>query len=448
MTKIRQALSLLFSIVLLSTHFNVLGQANPLLPLADQQSAKIEQIQNNPQITADAAFKLLSEWNSFPSLKITGKDFTWFYNDEVFGNVPIRVYIPGNYRSDKKSPCILMLHGAASRSRFADIDSLNKGDDLYDVFKSLMNEGYIIVRPIADRSKKFDWVVNKSGDQPNLTFKTLNNALNALKRVLNIDDNKIFAFGHSDGADGATGLSVYDPRAFAGIIAYNSMLTNIFARDFYIRNTFNRCFYVVHSDLDDLRPILQTRAIINALKSNGDRIFYKEYIGYTHQDKHLEIDRPRVVSFMHQTKRDAFRSEIWWETNSLVYNVCDWLAVTKLNGELPAADWYQPFNIRAFDKTTNTFSDRFYYGKVFPSNAIQATYTNNTFNIQTSRIAELEVKISPLMVDLRKPVSISVNGKEVYNGIVIADKQYLINSFKTNFDRQALWVNSIQIAVN
>lgn len=237
-----QTLSFLLVVILLGAHLRVSGQAKPLLPLADQQSGKISQVQADTKITADAAFKLLTDWNNYPELKVTGKDYTWFYQDATFGKVPMRVYIPTNYRNNKKSPCILMLHGAEGGVRFGDIDSLNKADDLYDVFKSLMDEGYIIIRPVADRSKKFDWAVNKWRDQPNLTYQAINNMLISLKRVLNIDDNKVFAFGHSDGSDGATGLGVYDPRPYAGIIAYNSMLTNIFAHDFYIRNIVDRPF--------------------------------------------------------------------------------------------------------------------------------------------------------------------------------------------------------------
>ena len=56
--------------------------------------------------------------------------------------------------------------------------------------------------------------------------------------------------------------------------------------------------------------------------------------------------------------------------------------------------------------------------------AIKAVYANNTFTIQASRVGSVEVKISPLMVDMSKPVRISVNGKELYNGLVITNKEY------------------------
>jgi len=448
MTNIRQAFSFLLFGVLLFADFVVCGQSLSLLPLTDGQSAKIEQIRNDPKINADAAFKLLNQLNDYPDLKAVGKDYKWFYNDATFGKVPMRVYIPANYRHDKKSPCILMLHGAAGQNTFSDIDSLNKGDDLYDVFKSLTNEGYIIIRPIADGSKNFDWVVNKFGNQSNLTYQTLNAMLISLKHVLNIDDSRVFAFGHSDGSDGATGLGVYNPDPYAGIVAYNSMLTNIFAHDFYIRNMANRSLYAVHSDLDDLRPMLQTREIINALKKDGGAILYEEYLGYTHQDKHLDLDRPRVVDFMRQTERNAFQKKIEWETNSLTYNTCDWLTITKLNTDAQPVAWYQPFNIQSYDKRAKTFLDRPYYGGILPAAAVKATYANNVFNIQTSRVVWLEVKISPQMVDMSKPVVVNLNGKEVYKGFATADKQYLLNNFKTTFDRQALWVNAIKLPVN
>ncbi len=115
---------------------------------------------------------------------------------------------------------------------------------------------------------------------------------------MNIDDNKIFALGHSDGSDGAFALEVYKPSLFAGFIVYNSMLTTIFGHDTYLRNTLNRPLYLVHSSLDDLRPIEQTRLIVKILDSLNSPVLCKEYIGYQHYDKHLPIDLPYSYQWM------------------------------------------------------------------------------------------------------------------------------------------------------
>jgi predicted peptidase len=235
----------------------------------------IDQIQANSAINADSAFNILSNWSAYPVIEQTGKDYMFYYTDPFYGLVPVRVYIPSSYKNKQKFPCILMLHGATGGSKFTDIDTVKKFDDDI-IFSTVKKQQYIIIRPVADRSKNFNWSVNKRSftnkNAPNLTYKTLTSILVEIKKVLDIDDNKTFALGHSDGSDGAIGFAVYNPNPFAGIVAYNSMMDNIFARDFYIRNIINSPLYIVHSDLDKLRPIQKTRIIADSLKKIDDKI--------------------------------------------------------------------------------------------------------------------------------------------------------------------------------
>ncbi len=51
------------------------------------------------------------------------------------------------------------------------------------------------------------------------------------------------------------------------------------------------------------------------------------------------------------------------------------------------------------------------------------------------------------MVDMKKPVQVIINGKPAFDKKVIADKDFLLNSFKSNYDRASLWVTSIKLKV-
>jgi predicted esterase len=364
----------------------------------------------------------------------------------------MHVFIPSAYNNAQKSPCILMLHGAVGQSKFSDIDSTAAADEdiMFDVLKK---QNYIIIRPLGDRSKKFDWVVNRFGtwtqQQPNLTYKTLAAALQSLKKVLNIDDNRVFTFGHSDGSDGAVGLAIYTPDAFAGVLGYNSMLANLVTNDYFIKNTVNKPLYLVHSDRDDLRPMQMTRDVVNKLKATGSNISYKEYVGYEHYDKHLTIDMPAAVKFINGTKRNPYPAKVEWTTAyDTIYNACDWLKITKIDTLRSRAEWDTLFNTNSFDKINKRYYNYGYYRYEKKYGAVKATYAANVFNIQTSRVAGVEIKISSAMVDLNEPVIVKLNGRQVFREKVKADKAYLLNSFKQNADREALWINHIQVQVN
>jgi predicted esterase len=411
----------------------------------------MDHINENDKIDADSTFKLLSNWSNYPTVNVTGRDYIYYYSDPAFGKIPMHVYIPASYKNTQKNACILLLHGAVGQSHFSDIDSLNNFDD--DIFyNTLKTRNYIVIRPIADKAKDFNWASNKyNGSEaysPNLTFKCLTNILLSLKKILNIDDSKVFVFGHSDGADGAIGLGVYSPNIFAAIIAYNSMLNNLFARDFFIRNVQNRPLYIVHSDLDDLRPIQQTRVMIDSLLKFDSSILYKEYNGYQHFDKHLEKDLPYACVFIKSISRNPFRSYIYWETEKdSPYNTIDWIKVDTLNIALPLASWHTSLNFKSYDKRNKQWMDFSYYNRLNKSGAVKATYNNNTFNVETSGVEQIELLISPVMVNLEEPVVVILNGKQEFKDKVKMDKGFIIDGFKKTFDREAIWVNSIKVKV-
>ena len=411
----------------------------------------LQEISINKSINADSAWSLLTTFNVYPV--ITEKEFIFFYHDSIFGQVPVRVFIPENYSNTIKSPLVLSLHGAAGQSRFSNVDTATMTykiagrDYTHDIFYEYLGEhGFIVVRPLADVTKKFSWSSNRF-NSPNPTFNTLTDIIVRLKGFLNIDDSRVYAFGHSDGSDGAFGLDVYKPSLFSGFVGYNSMLTHI-RGEVHLRNLINKPFYLVHSDLDDIRPIQQTRLQIKTLDSLKAPVLYKEYIGYRHEDKHLQIDRPYSLIFLQSTSRNPFPKEIYWETYNTSFNQCDWLRIVLLDTlQEKKAEWQKDLNSNSYNKITKEFINEPYYRNKSRSGAVKAYYHNNHFSIETSRVKEIELLISPVMVNLQNPVKVTVNGKEVFNKKINADKAFVLESFKTNFDRQALPVTSIKLSI-
>lgn len=285
-----------------------------------------------------------------------------------------------------------------------------------------------------------------AGSDINLTYRCIVNALIRLKKVFNIDDNKVFAFGHSDGADGAFGLEVFQPTLFAGFILYNSMLTNLKATNIYPANMQNCPTYIVHSDLDDLRPVQQTTAIIDTVRQLGARIDYKVYNGYRHFDNHLKIDLPLANKFIRQTTRNPFPSSIYWEASNAVDNRCFWIKVDSFDLDKPQAKWQQEVNVKAFRKPTKTWTNFNYY-QTTPGYIVKASYANNSFTVDCSKVLKFEILISDKMVDLDQNVSITVNGKLVYNKKVRPNKQFILSSFDQTADRASIWVNAVKLAV-
>lgn len=119
----------------------------------------------------------------------------------------------------------------------------------------------------------------------------------------------------------------------------------------------------------------------------------------------------------------------------------------QLDTTVANASWHTELNTITYNKRDKVYMDFPYYD-LNKSAVIKAYYNNNVFEIKTSRIKEIEILISPIMVNLQNPVIVKVNGKEVFNKTVTADKVFLLKNFTSSFDRKALWVTSIKVKTN
>jgi hypothetical protein len=225
------------------------------------------------------------------------------------------------------------------------------------------------------------------------------------------------------------------------------MLNNIFDATIFLRNMQNRPFYIVHSTLDDLRPVEQARVIIDSIKQFDKNIIYKEFYGYKHFDKHLQIDMPSSDTFMHNTVRNPFAKEVYWESNNARENGFDWITVDSFDLNMPKAPWQNYINVKAYDKINKRWFG-FPYFQESEGYAIKGTYDANIFAIQCARVKQFTLLISDKMVDISRPVEIYVNGVLNYKQKIGIDKRWLSAIFEKNHDRQALWLNKVEITVD
>jgi predicted esterase len=455
---------LLFNFLLLIAQYNQSPNQIEQLPASLIPQA-LQAIKLDNRITADSACRELSRWNTFPSIPATGRQYLFYFRDSLFGQIPFRVYVPETYKNTRRTPLLLLLHGAVGASSFDDAkDYLNPSsavakDDAEDpLFNFLSKKDYIIVRPIADPKMKFDWVINQFGgfgsikpatnNGVNATYKALARMISLIKASFNVDDDRVYAMGHSDGADGTFCLGLMQPGQFGGFVIYNSMLTNLNARNIFLKNLSNISLYAVHSDLDNLRPIQKTREVIREANQILERkIIYKEYNGYQHFDKHLSMDVPYAAAFLDSVRRDSYPSDIYWESDNATDNRYAWLCVDKFDLKAPKADWQTELNPISFDKRSGTYGPEYCYSYNNQSYAIRGHYSNNTFTIFSSRVQSFKIYIDPSRVNINRPVVIFVNGKRLFHSLVLPDKTFLLNTFGDNFDRTSIWIAEVSIEV-
>ncbi|MCR8559315.1 hypothetical protein KXD93_16780 [Mucilaginibacter sp. BJC16-A38] len=401
-------------------------------------------------ISSEELLKKIASFSQYANPSELRRDSIFYVTDPTYQKIPFKIFIPASYDASRPNALVLLLHGAVQLASFNDAfnrtkDSEVEGDPFIEALRS---QGYIVVMPYGDNGKNFNWSSAEYGRHANPTFNSLANLIKQIKSVLNVDDNRVFSFGHSDGSDGTFMLDVYKSSVFAGFVAYNSMLTNLFTYNIYLKNTLNRPLYLVHSDLDDIRPIQQTELIVRALDSIKAPVTYKEYSGYKHMDAHLMKDFKNSVLFLGTTVRNPFPKSIYWETNDSTSASIDWMHIVSWDLQEAAAAWHRTVNVKTYNKVQKTYMAYPYYIGLDKSAAIKASYKDNSFAVETSRVTKFEILINPMMVDLNREVSITVNGKLVYRKKVVASNDFTVSQFLKNYDKKALWVASIVVDVD
>ena len=90
------------------------------------------------------------------------------------------------------------------------------------------------------------------------------------------------------------------------------------------------------------------------------------------------------------------------------------MKILSIDTSLPKAAWHTELNTKMYNKRDRIYMDIPYY-EFNKSAAVNAFYNNNSFNIYTSRAKEIEILISPVMINLEDTVKITVNDRLVFN---------------------------------
>jgi len=348
----------------------------------------------------------------------------------------------------------------------------------------------------------------------------------------NLDDNRIFITGFSDGGSASFHLALNEPDYFASFYPLNGRLSvghALTKLPVYIPNMMNRYSRAINTDLDQLYPAEEMRKVMELAQKAGADLFYKEYWDIGHEFLYAEQEIPIILGDMELHPRNVLRNDIYWETALPEFGKCDWIEIVEIDSTHNPASWHKNHEIELLNKRLSFgfYNDNDYKGngskvdnivdgsavdemgikagdiiiamdgqpasdidelinlrnlknrgdlftltivrgeeelilngkfpeaeiyQVFnydmPSGAVSVKYFANQFHAETSRVGKLAVYIHPDMVNLDIPVTIFVNGLEVFNDIVQIDRDFMLHNFQENLDRKALWVNKLIIECN
>ncbi len=393
-----------------------------------------------------AAYRKIKQYNSYPAINEKYLSLQFQITDSA--HTAFLVVMPPNYDPKKSYSILFFLHGAVS-SNTGYLDMVKPGWDIGDWNRFYTKYAGEVIMVYPHGGRDYNWMYPDDG------FFMVPAMLKQVKQVINVDDDRVFISGHSNGATGSFSYLMKQPSPFAAFYGFNTR-PRVETGGTYIRNILNRSYFNVSTDQDYYYPPGANDSLSVVMKKIGADYQDHRYTGFPHWFPKFDESEPAyqlLFDDLTKRKRDPFHSTRYWECDDVKYGRCDWLQITALDTTAKRAAWQKDINfgikkwIVLGDKdaviTRDTLLHGFKYRK--SSGAIKATYKNNVFTVQTSDVKSFSILLSPEMVDFSKPISVIVNGKMYHKKKVEYNKDFLVTGFRNTADRSAIWVNHIDV---
>jgi hypothetical protein len=370
-------------------------------------------------------------------------------NDSI--NSSYLVHLPKNYNPKNKYPTLIFLHGAvrfSSLLNYQIAQQVLSGWNRYYTKYASLND-VILIFPSAN--KKYNWMTSDDG------FFMIPKIVKQLKTSINIDDNKVFISGHSNGSTGSFSYAMKQPTQFAGFYGFNTQ-PRLYTGGTFIENILNRSYINFSTDQDYYYPPNANDSLTKLMRFiNADYKDYR-YNGFPHWFPEFDESEPAykiLFSDLKERERNPFPKKITWEFDDDNYGNIDWLTDIKLDTLTPKKGWHKNLNFKINKELKYNKNDSLVVVNVdkkafnFPrkSGTVIANYTNNEFRIETSCIESFKIMISPEMVNTKKKIKIYVNDKLYFNQKVKYNNDFMLKNFEETKDRIQIWVNEIILKV-
>lgn len=369
---------------------------------------------------------------TYPEVATKGNWLLYHLKISDMLTVPYLVHIPRNYNPAKSIPLYVFLHGAATRKAFGNPAATAAA--MENVLQVPLKNA-IILYPFARNG--FNWLLHQQA------FDAVLEQVKQVKLRYNVNDNKVYMGGHSDGARGAFWFALNNSTPFAACfgICYEPLL---FANT-PLRNLRNTTFYGISATNDILFSNAQVKQIFNYGCSAGAN-WYNYNVTGGHD---LPFASPDSVEFLFNTlagkSRNILPQKIYFETADVKNGRCAWLQVNALDTLQPAQNWVENYKL----KITHPVTELQEAINLTPSKygTITAQVKNNTVTIKTSRIKAFCIYALNGLFDMSKPITIKLNDEAPYTINLKPDNRLLVDEFLKTADRQMILLTKISLVV-
>jgi poly(3-hydroxybutyrate) depolymerase len=325
------------------------------------------------------------------------------YVNERIGPHDIQYFlgVPANYDRAKQWPLVVRL--PAANAIITDPKQPPKPDDVVQLYTQWVTDEMkshpdaVLVMPLLNLDELYG-----------PSYKGMNTVIQAIHHVttrVNIDPKQVYLLGHGMAAHATWNLALHYPTLFAAINPLAGAASADWQR-LRLMNLKNTLPIIWHDSTDIIIKPAESTALVNILKTLKYDYDYEQTknVGHTPTPDIAE----KCYKLMRARSRELYPQQVNLRSNrpDPSFNRVDWLQV------------YQPFNSGA----EHELLLRHGTGKIVVNDnahSVQAAFTKpNRIEAKADNVQTLCFYLNEQMVDLSKPITVVVNTKTRFEGIV------------------------------
>jgi poly(3-hydroxybutyrate) depolymerase len=343
---------------------------------------------------------------------------------------PYTIVVPDDYDPTRAYPVRVQLHGGVGRP----LRSPSQAGDAVDRIPGTIDQIYVLPSAWPESVWWFDTQTDN-----------VSAILDQLKRKYNVDENRVYMTGISDGGTGAYFFAFRAPTSFASFLPLNGhmmVLANPAMQsdgDIFPGNAANKPLFVVNGGRDPLYPAEGVQPYVEHLEDVGTEVVFRVREEAGHNTAWWLEERAAFEQFVATHPRNPLPDRLSWQTERTDrYNRFDWLIIDRLGHVDPEADLPSSNLMRGSRR-------------VFPQAALNGRVDlvrrGNRVEASTEGVGAFTLLLAPSQFDFGKPVTVVVNGRTAFQGRVTPSLETLLEWAARDSDRTALYGAALRIEV-
>jgi predicted esterase len=320
-----------------------------------------------------------------------------FMSTSGFTDTPYMIHVPPDYRGDQPFPLIVVLSGGAGLAFDAALSSQD----------AVRHAEYLVVYPNAGGRMWWDASA----------VATVQALLLEVQRAYNVETNRVYLTGFSNGGTGTIELGVRWPDRFAAIASLmGAGLDTPSLTKLPLQNLYDLPVLFVHGDKDPRIPASSTQRTYEELRELKPVTAPELHIlkGRAH-DVSLSADDGLTLPFFARFTRDPFPHTVKTVVFDPRFSRQYWLEVVEPGKDPPEVD-----------------------ARILPE---------NTIDIKARNVKKLRLLLRPELFSTPGPVRIRINGKEQAPVELKRDCQLFTRSAESNADPFLAYTDEVVIDV-